>query len=150
MKAASNSVLNFHIKPWLQGLGSVSLFILIQLCIWILSWIGILKFETTDCWLYGTAMLFFYIILNSIFFFTAENKLLYYRNSIFTYLGTLVFIVMICTIISGKDVSEVETYSWILIVFSIVYIVFLTIINVLRKIVEIAIRQDKKLTDENH
>ena len=99
--------------------------------------------------IYLFLLLLFYIKINCFFSSAAADKMTYFRNSIFTYVACLVVIVGLNTLISGKVVYEVETYSWILLVFSLVYIVFITIINLLRKIVEMAINQNNKIEDEN-
>lgn len=135
-------------KPLIQGITIASLFVFIKLFLELAGGFGFKQLESIDCWLYGTALILFYIIVNCLLSFQSSDKLNYYRESIFTYAGTLLFIIILAYFFSGKTIFQAETYSWILFVFSIVYIVFFTIINLIRKIVEIAIKQDKKLTNE--
>lgn len=143
------SIFKQYIKPVYQALLIIALYGLILLVLKFLNLIENRQLVDKYCWLFGTALLLFYIIINSVFSFTAADKMTYFRNSIFTYVACLVVIVGLNTLISGKVVYEVETYSWILLVFSLVYIVFIIIINLLRKIVEMAINQNKKIEDEN-
>lgn len=144
-----NSIFKQYIKPAYQALLVISLFVFTLVILKFLDLIQYRQLLIKYCWLFGTALLLFYIIVNSIFSFTAKDKLIYFRNSIFTYIACLVVVVGLNTFISGKVVYEVETYSWILFVFSLVYIVFITILNLLRKIVEMAVNQNKKIEDEN-
>lgn len=144
-----NSIFRQYIKPIYQALFIIGLYVFALAVLKVLDLIDFRQFLIKYCWLFGTALLLFYIILNSIFSFTATDKITYFRNSIFTYIACLVVVVGLNTLISGKVVFEVDTYSWILFVFSLVYIVFITIINLLRKIVEMAINQNKKIEDEN-
>ncbi|MBK8296323.1 MAG: hypothetical protein IPK91_03355 [Saprospiraceae bacterium] len=144
-----NSIFKQYIKPGYQALLIIALYGFILLILKFLDLIEYRKFVVRFCWLFGTAFLLFYIIINSIFSFTAADKMTYFRNSIFTYVACLFVVVGLNTLISGKVVYEVDTYSWILLVFSMVYIVFITIINLLRKIVEMAVNQNKKIEDEN-
>jgi len=144
-----NSIFKQYIKPGYQALLIIALYGFILLILKFLDLIEYRQFVVKYCWLFGTALLLFYIIINSIFSFTAADKMTYFRNSIFTYLACLFVVVGLNTLISGKVVYEVDTYSWILLVFSMVYIVFITIINLLRKIVEMAVNQNKKIEDEN-
>ena len=144
----SSQFLDHLQKPYLQGIAIVAIFLLVKSFLALSIWLGFHQLASIDCWLYGTALILFYIIINCLFSFKTQDKIIYYRNSIFSYAGTLFFVVFLCYILSGKTIFEAESYSWILFVFSIVYIVFFTIINLVRKIVEIAIKQDKKLTDE--
>ncbi len=143
------SIFNYSIKPIYQGLFVGALFFLALAMLKVMEWFSSEIYLINYCWLFGTALLLFFILINSVFSFTTQDKLHYFRNSIYTYLACLVLFVALNSSISGKSVFEVDTYSWIITVFSIVYIVFITIINLVRKIVEIAINQNKKIEDES-
>lgn len=144
-----NSIFKLYIKPRYQALVIVALYVFILAVLKLLDLIEYKQLLVSYCWLFGTALLLFYIILNSIFSFAAADKITYFRNSIFTYVACLVIVVGLNTLISGKDVFEVDSYSWIHLVISLVYLVFITIINLLRKIVDMAVNQNKKIEDEN-
>lgn len=74
---------------------------------------------------------------------------MYYRESIFTYAALLVITIASCTLISGINIYEAESYSWIIYVFSLVYIVFITITGLMRKIVSIALKQEDDESKKN-
>jgi hypothetical protein len=131
-----------------QGLLVLGIYFLLLGFVYLLKVLHLASFEPLDYWKYSTAMIFFYMMVNGVFCFSAKEKMIYYRDSIFTYVGLLVILSILSRWLSGVSIFEAESYPWIVTVFSIVYIAAITIINLMRKIVDIAIKQDKKLTDE--
>ncbi|HRG31701.1 MAG: hypothetical protein JNK69_12980 [Saprospiraceae bacterium] len=107
------------------------------------SWV-----EVSDIWLIGTSLVLFYIILNTILGFGSRDMMRYYKDSIYGFLLVTSFMVFSGKWLTGKSIFEVKTYSWIIFVFVIVYLVFLSIQSLMRKIVSIALKQDKKIQDE--
>ena len=90
-------------------------------------------------------MVLFYIILNTILGFGSKEMMSYYRDSIYGFLLILAFLIFTGRWLTGNSIFEVKTYSWIIFVFAIVYLVFLTIQSLMRKIVALALKQDKKI-----
>jgi hypothetical protein len=74
--------------------------------------------------------------------------MIYYRNSIISYAVLLLLLSVLCRWLSGYSLQNAETYSWIWMVFSFIFLVMLTIINLSRKIVEIAIKKDENIDNE--
>ncbi len=142
------SIFNKSFKPFQQALLVLGIYLLLLGAVLVLKWIHWINFAALDYWKYATSIILFYIMLNCVFCFSAKEKLFYYRNSIFTYVGLILILCVVSQYLSGYSIFEAESYSWILTVFSIIYIALITMINLMRKIVEIAIKQDKKLTDE--
>lgn len=106
-------------------------------------------FDPMDIWLVGTAMMLFYILFNCIFGFNNENITTYFRNSIYSYIVLVVATCLLSQWITKVSVFDAKTYSWILVVFSIVYLIFMTVLGLIKKIVSLAIKQDKKLQNED-
>lgn len=134
----------YYLRPYLQFALCVCLFTvsLVVLVIW--SWNAKSAFNKSEIYLFSTSLLFFFIILNSIFGMNAHNRLKYYQESIFSY-GSLLFLLNILSYAySGVAIRDAESYSWIVMVLSIVYIVFLIIIASIRKIVDITMKQHSK------
>lgn len=148
MSESPSSIFNRAIHPLYQGGFVFGVFIFFLVLRIALDRLNALDWNKEDIWLYCTSMALFFIIINSIFGFTTKDKNRYYRDSLFTYTGLLIVFILLGKWISGKSVFEAETYSWILLVFSVVFIVFLTIINLVRKIVEIALKQENKIRNE--
>lgn len=132
---------------WQAGICVSTVFVM-ELIILLLNKFKFEWIEIGDTWLVGTAMVLFYIILNTILGFGSKEMMSYYRDSIYGFLLILVFLVFTGRWLTGKSIFEVKTYSWIIFVFAIVYLVFLTIQSLMRKIVSLALKQDKKIQNE--
>ncbi|MDQ3142888.1 MAG: hypothetical protein M3Q56_11655 [Bacteroidota bacterium] len=142
------SLFDINFRPFYQGLLCLGICTFILLFIWLLNLLGLMRKDPNDIWLIATAILLFFIILNCVFGFSIKNILPYYRESIYTFIGLLILICLGGTFISGTSVFEAASYSWIITVFAIVYIVFMTILGLMRKIMEIVLKQEKKMRDE--
>ncbi|MBK7811940.1 MAG: hypothetical protein IPI50_12035 [Saprospiraceae bacterium] len=140
----------FKIKPWYQSIFCVLIIVLTALIHLIFSLVSPGSFEKMDIWTLTTAMLLFYIIFNIAFGMNQQHKLIYYRDSVYGYVFLVASGILVGKFISGISVFEAKTYSWIIFVFSLVFILFLSLVSLIRKIVEIALRQEQKLRNENH
>lgn len=112
------------------------------------------KFDVLDpnpmrIWLLATSMLLFYVFLSSIYCFKAKDRLLYYRQSTIAFVLIGIVLVATAQLFSGIQLSNAQSHQWIIIVISLVYLVFMTIIALIRKIVDIAIKQDNSINHEN-
>ncbi len=137
----------YHISPLKQGILILILFSATIMYLWV-AVPTIQEAQELRSYLFACSFLLFYIIMNSFFSFGAANRMTYYQHSIFTYLGLLILFVIICQIISTVKLNEAKSYAWLFYVFSLVYLVFMTIISLIRKIVDIAIKQDNNLNNE--
>ncbi len=138
---------SYHISPHKQGLLVLGLFGITLLYLF-LTISKEQEHPDLRSYLYAGSYLLFYIIMNSFFSFGANDRIAYYRNSIFTYIFLLIAFVVTCQLISKVHLHDAKSYSWLFYVFSLVYIVFMTIISLIRKIVDIAVNQDNKLRNE--
>lgn len=148
MEAIKKSIFDKSFKPMYQGLLVFGIYIILLCFILLFKNINWIRFDSMDYWKYSTSMILFYVMICCVFCFSAKEKMIYYRDSIFTYIILIAILSGVSQWLSHVSLFEAESYSWILTVFSIIFIVMLTIINLVRKIVEIAIKQDKKLTNE--
>lgn len=139
---------NLKENPLWQAGVCVSVVFVFELVILLLNILKLDWVEIGDIWLVGTAMVLFYIILNTILGFGSKEMMNYYRDSIYGFLLILAFLIFTGRWLTGKSIFEVKTYSWIIFVFAIVYLVFLTIQSLMRKIVALALKQDKKIQNE--
>jgi len=82
-----NSIYKQFVKPGSQALLILALYGFAILILKILDLFEFKQFLSKYCWLFGTALLLFYIVLNSLYSFIAIDKLAYFRNSIFNDFG---------------------------------------------------------------
>jgi hypothetical protein len=101
------------------------------------------KFSTA--WILLTACILFYALCSSVLSLWAMNPNKYWRDAIFSFVGLMVVSGFTATLVSGQGIDEAGSFRWLFVVLSIGYLVFLTIVRLMRRIVDIAIRQDERL-----
>lgn len=99
-------------------------------------------------WIVGTAMIFCFIIINSVVALRTEPILPYWSKSILIFVGLLAFTYGWCYLLTGKQIDDVGSFRWLWIVLTMVYFVFFIIARSMKRIVDIANEQDKKLRGE--
>lgn len=109
---------------------------------------NVLQMEQTFPWLIAASLLLFYAIMNSIISLATKEVGNYWFKSICSFGALAVVSGIIAWLFSNLSVYEAGSYSWIYVVVTVVYLVFVSIMNIMRKIVEIAVKQDKKLRNE--
>ncbi|MBK9107998.1 MAG: hypothetical protein IPM92_06340 [Saprospiraceae bacterium] len=131
----------YYVSPIGQGILALSIFLVLALFNFGLEQSQLINKQDLNTWLFATSLLFFYIMMSSIFCFNANNRMLYYRNAIFTYVGLALAVCLISSMLTGINLKAAASHSWIIYVLSIVYLVFMVIIAMIRKIVDLALKQ---------
>ena len=99
-------------------------------------------------WIVSTAMILLFIVVNTVVALRIENILPYWSFSLLFYFGLLAVAYGWCYLLTGKHIDEVGSFRWIWMVLTMVYFVFFIITRTMKRIVDLAIRQDKKLRGE--
>ena len=99
-------------------------------------------------WIVATAMMLCFVILNTIVALRIEPIIPYWSTSVMLYLGLLAFSYGWCWLLSGKHIDDVGSIRWLWFVLTMVYMVFFTIARSMKRIIDIANRQDEKLRGE--
>ena len=105
--------------------------------------------DAVDVWMLCPAMMLLYIIYNTVRGFSQQEMATYYSHSIYGILLFLAADVGWCMLLTGKSIEEVGPLKGILFVFGIVYLVFLSILNLIRFIMQIVMRQDTRAREES-
>ena len=143
------SIYQREVTPMMQAATVFGLILVIFFGLYLSYLFKWYMYDPMDIWMIGTAMMLFFILFNCIFGFNNENITIYFRNSIYSYIVLVLVTCLLCQWITKVSVFDAKTYSWILVVFSIVYIIFMTVLGLIKKIVSIDIKQDKKLKNED-
>ena len=99
-------------------------------------------------WIVSTAMVLLFIIINTLVALRIEIVIPYWTYSILLYFALLAFSYGWCFILTGKHIDDVGSFRWLWMVITMVYLVFFVISRTMKRIVDIAIEQDKKLRGE--
>lgn len=96
-------------------------------------------------WVVLCGMILFFALINSILSFSADDGGKYWMQSIFCFAGLLVGGGLVAWAISGVPIGEAGSVKWIYFVLTFGYLVFLSIVNLIKFLVKLAQRQDKRL-----
>jgi uncharacterized membrane protein len=113
-----------------------------------MKWTGITEPDQNSPWIISTSMLLFYTIANSIISIKAKSLIRYWGKSITTYILILVLGSLFAYMVSGLPIDEAGSFRWLFFVLTLGYLIFLAIVQTMKRIVDIAIKQDKRLRGE--
>ncbi len=99
--------------------------------------------DISEPWIISCTILFVFILINIMFAFRDESGVRYWRTSVFGYIIIMVLSFLIATIISDLPISETRTYGWLYVVFTMGYLILLSIVQLIKRLVVIA-QQDKR------
>ncbi len=105
--------------------------------------------DPTIPWLISTSFVLFFALVNSVLSIASDSNNKYWLYSIISYAILLLVGCTIAYLFSGLKIDEAGSYRWILLIFSMSYILFLAIVRTMKRIVKIAQKQDKRLRGED-
>lgn len=129
-------------NPIIQGLIALALVVLIDLGGKLLEWAGLFTLEQRFPYLTAASILLCFAMFNSLLSLSAPNTLQYWGKSIYSFLGLVFSSISLAWLLSGLRLSEAGSYWWILIVVTFGYLVFLTLVNTIRSIVNFAQKEE--------
>ncbi len=139
--SANSSLFEKAYNPFLQGgvvLGGV---VVIMLLTKMMSGVGV-AVSPGFYWQITGAFLLFYALFNSIFSLSAKNTNRYWSRSILCFAGLAAVSALLAQWLSGQSINEAGSYRWIFLMLAFCYLVFLTIMNVMKNIVRYAEKED--------
>lgn len=136
------------VNPFIQGIVIACMIIFFVGIELIFKWTGISEPDQNSPWITSTAMLLFYTIANSIISIKANRLLQYWGRSITTYILLLVLGALFAYLVSGMPIDQAGSFRWLFVVLTLGYLIFLAIVQTMKRIVDIAIKQDKRLRGE--
>lgn len=104
--------------------------------------------DGTVFWEIGASGLLFYALINSVLSIGYENQNYYWLYSIIGFAGLMVICGGLSFMFSGTNIDEAGSFRWIFLVFTMGYLILLSIVRTMKKIITIAQREDKRLRGE--
>lgn len=114
----------------------------------ILGGFGLIKTSPLFPWLINTSFILLFAMGNVVLSLNASNQTRYWSLSIYSFGGFLIVSGVVAFIISGVSIHEAATYRWLYFMLTIIYLVFISIARLMRFIVDLAQKQDKRLRNE--
>ena len=116
------------------GCGSI----IVSLGFLLVTKMGIFDAHPKFYWMSACAFLLVYAVFNSIISLRVENSAKYWGSSIMMFIVLAVLSGLIAYLLSGIGVYDAGSYSFIYIVVTIDYLVFISIMNFVKRIVNFA------------
>lgn len=109
---------------------------------WLVNYAGLMSVERLFPWSIATAFTLLYAIFNSLLSLAAENAARYYGASVYAYIGLALFNGLAAWGISGVALRDAESYGWIYVVVTFGFLVFMSMVNFIKRIVQFAEREE--------
>lgn len=93
-------------------------------------------------WLVAASFLLFFALFNAILSATTKNLIKYWGRSIYSFLGLAVLSGLLAWGFSGLPIGKAGSYKWIFFVVTFGYLVFLSMVAFMKKIVEFAQKEE--------
>jgi hypothetical protein len=135
-------------KPYYQATLIAGMIILFTLFDFILPHPDSIFEVNAGPWIVATAMILCYVILNTLVALRVEPIIPYVIVSVILFFALLAFSYLWCYMLSGKHIDDVGSFRWLWFVLALVYMVFFAIARSMKRIVDIANKQDKRLRGE--
>ncbi|RME97906.1 MAG: hypothetical protein D6772_09755 [Bacteroidetes bacterium] len=103
---------------------------------------GLLDVPQRFPWMAAASFMLLFAVFNSVFSLASNNLMRYWGKSMYSFLGLALGAGVFAYIFSSLSMQEAGSYRWIYIVVAIGYLVFLSMMATLRKIVEFAQREE--------
>lgn len=93
-------------------------------------------------WLCAASFLLFFALFNAIMSATSKRLMWYWGRSIYAFLGLAIGAGLLAWAFSGIPIGDAGSYKWIFFVVTFGYLVFLSMIAVMKKVVEFAQKEE--------
>ncbi len=129
-------------SPIVQAVVVMAGAVALMLCGWLLTVTNIYPAEPLFAWSIATAFMLLFALLNSLMSLRADSFVRYWGRSMYSYLGLALCTGLAAWLFSGIPLRDAGTYRWIYIVVTFGFLVFLSLVNFMKKIVEFAEKEE--------
>ena len=136
------SFLERKIDPLKQAAYFFGASVALMLLTWLFDQTGWYEPDRLFAWSVATAFLLLFAIFNSLMSLNADSFMRYWSRSIYGFLILAFANGLAAWLSSGVPLGEAQSYRWIYIVVTIGFIVFLTMVNLMKKIVQFAEKEE--------
>ena len=138
----SQSIFTKSISPFHQALMVFGAVIVVILGSKLVNLTGLIDVHPRFPWMTAAAFMLFFAMFNSVFSLSSKNMMKYWGKSIYSYLGLAAASGMVAYLFSSIPIGEAGSYRWIYFVLTIGYLVFLSMMAFMRRVVDFAQREE--------
>ncbi|HLP95874.1 MAG TPA: hypothetical protein VK168_17650 [Saprospiraceae bacterium] len=128
--------------PPVQAVATFCVALILMALGWLSTISGMMEVDRLYAWSIGAAFMLFFAMMNSLLSLKAASFVKYWGSSIYSYLGLGFGTSMLAWGFSGVTLSQAGSYRWIYIVVTVGFIVFLTLVNLMKIIVRFAEKEE--------
>ncbi len=136
------SVFERKMDPIRQAVIFFGASVVFMLLTWLFDRTGWYERDPLFPWSIATAFLLLFAVFNSLMSLNADSFVQYWGRSIYSFLGLAFLNGAAAWLISGVPLNEAQSYRWIYIVVTFGFLVFLSMVNLIKKIVQFAEREE--------
>lgn len=129
-------------KPIVQAGLIFTLGILLMVIAWILTVTKVFLQDPLFPWSISSAFLLLFALFNSLLSLRADNFTKYWGSSVYSYMALAFVSGLAAWLFSGIDLRDAGTYRWIYLVVTFGFLVFLSMVNFMKRIVTFAEKED--------
>ncbi|NJC24879.1 hypothetical protein [Neolewinella antarctica] len=93
-------------------------------------------------WLCAASFMLFYALFNAIMSATSKNILKYWGRSLYSFMGLALGSGLLAWAFSGIPIGEAGSYKWIFFVVTFGYLVFMSMIAIMKNVVDFAQKEE--------
>ncbi len=109
---------------------------------WLLNFLSPESSDNLFPWSIASAFTLFFAVMNSLLSLRADNFAQYWQASMYSYIGLALGTGLLAWGFSGIPIGAAGSYKWIYIVVSIGFLVFLSMVNFMKIIVNFAEKEE--------
>lgn len=133
--------------PILQAVLIAGLSLVLMILVFLMNIVGLSSFPPKVFWMISGACMLYFGLFSSIFSLSTNNFNNYFLMSLIGFVGVAISGSLFAWLFSGQGIDEAGSFRWIYFILAFSYLLFLAIVNGMRRIVEFAQREDKKIQD---
>jgi len=142
MKNAESSIYDKAYNPILQAGLVLGMMLGIIIMGKLVNLLGIMTVSDQFPWTTATSFLLFFAIFNSVISLASKNLNKYWGRSMLCFAVLAIVSAFLAYFSSALSIEEIGPYKWIYFVLSFGYLVFLSILGFMKRIVDFAERED--------
>lgn len=142
MEKTESSFFEKSYNPIMQGILIFTFAFIIMLIAKILQWTNIANIAGQAFWIIAGTSILLFAIFNSVLSLSTKDMNQYWTRSIPTYAALMVMSGALAYLFSDMTIHEAGTFRWIFMVLTFGYLLFLSMMRFMRKIVDLAQRED--------
>ena len=146
MEKTETSFFEKSYNPIMQGVLILAFSFVAMLVTKITYWTGLFDVSGQAYWIIAGMSILMFALFNSVLSLSAKDMNQYWTRSIPTYAALMVLNACLAYLFSAMTMHEAGTFRWIFMVLTFGYLLFLSMMRFMRKIVEIAQKEDDTWT----